>query len=63
MPCRLQSACCPPRSCCPPWDEAAIQEVPTGLEHYSTGKNPVLGDVGGAGLLLPVLVRPSDGQV
>lgn len=47
MPCRLQSACCPPRSCCPPWDEAAIQEVPTGLEHYSTGRNPVLGGVGG----------------
>ncbi|POI24346.1 hypothetical protein CIB84_011903 [Bambusicola thoracicus] len=46
MPCRLQSACCPPRSCCPPWDEAAIQEVPTGLEHYSTGRNPVLGDMG-----------------
>ncbi|XP_021231497.1 protein C-ets-1 isoform X2 [Numida meleagris] len=36
MPCRLQSACCPPRACCPPWDESAIQEVPTGLEHYGT---------------------------
>ncbi|OXB58210.1 hypothetical protein ASZ78_009851 [Callipepla squamata] len=47
MPCRLQSTCCPPRACCPPWDESAIQEVPTGLEHYSTeGKSPDSDDRG-----------------
>ncbi|KFP52133.1 Transforming protein p68/c-ets-1, partial [Phoenicopterus ruber ruber] len=34
--CGFQSACCQPRTCCPLWDEPATQEVPTGLEHYST---------------------------
>ncbi|XP_064327084.1 protein C-ets-1 isoform X1 [Phalacrocorax carbo] len=34
--CGFQSACCQPRMCCPLWDEPATQEVPTGLEHYST---------------------------
>ncbi|XP_061224425.1 protein C-ets-1 isoform X1 [Neopsephotus bourkii] len=34
--CGFQSTCCQPRMCCPLWDEPATQEVPTGLEHYST---------------------------
>ncbi|XP_009467867.1 PREDICTED: protein C-ets-1 [Nipponia nippon] len=34
--CGFQAACCQPRTCCPLWDEPATQEVPTGLEHYST---------------------------
>ncbi|NXR32867.1 ETS1B protein, partial [Zosterops hypoxanthus] len=34
--CGFQVSCCPPRPCCPLWDEATTQEVPTGLEHYST---------------------------
>lgn len=29
--------------CCPLWDEPATQEVPTGLEHYSTGRTPFWG--------------------
>uniref|UniRef100_A0A8B9CUY1 ETS proto-onco 1, transcription factor n=1 Tax=Anser brachyrhynchus TaxID=132585 RepID=A0A8B9CUY1_9AVES len=36
MTCGFQSACYQPRACYPLWDESAIQEVPTGLEHYST---------------------------
>ncbi|NXC20739.1 ETS1B protein, partial [Corythaeola cristata] len=33
--CGFQPTCCPPRTCCPLWDEPATQEVPTGLEHCS----------------------------
>ncbi|NWJ00082.1 ETS1B protein, partial [Crypturellus undulatus] len=29
MSCGFQAACCRPA-----WDEAAMQEVPTGMEHY-----------------------------
>lgn len=43
MTCGFQSACYQPRACYPLWDESAIQEVPTGLEHYSTGRTPGLG--------------------
>ncbi|NXF07485.1 ETS1B protein, partial [Smithornis capensis] len=34
--CGFQATCCQPRMCCPLWDEAATQEVPTGLEHCGT---------------------------
>ncbi|KFP77121.1 Transforming protein p68/c-ets-1, partial [Acanthisitta chloris] len=34
--CGFQATCCQPRMCYPPWDEPTMQEVPTGMEHYST---------------------------
>ncbi|KGL80806.1 hypothetical protein N309_07480, partial [Tinamus guttatus] len=36
MSCGFQAACYQQRTCYPGWDEAAMQEVPTGLEHYGT---------------------------
>ncbi|XP_027628502.1 protein C-ets-1 isoform X4 [Tupaia chinensis] len=36
MPCALQASYRQQRPCCPLWDEAATQEVPTGLEHCSS---------------------------
>ena len=39
MACGFQSAYHPPRACYPFWEETATQEVPTGLEHYGSGRN------------------------
>ncbi|XP_069470283.1 protein C-ets-1 isoform X2 [Ambystoma mexicanum] len=34
--CGFQAACCQPKAFYPFWDESTIQEVPTGLDQYST---------------------------
>ena len=39
MACGFQSAYHPPRACYPFWEETATQEVPTGLEHYGSGRS------------------------